>query len=644
MALNKGWDRHFFINKVMRTGRSLNVTKGQFAVVNTQAQPTKNGSMVIDDFAGLSKDTKLKILQGIAKDGEPRTQSNKPWSTKDFKIGEITDLKVGVPSTDFQVDRFVIGYNGFDEDTAISLEPGETESINITLSGEAIGMMNYNDGKASFTFTFGKPHEGDMTDQEVVEELVQRMRRAQFAGGIPITKYVDIDVVNSENPEMGELTGTTEQVFYHLTVEDTGDSNAFASVQGQYPDHKVVKSDRKGGQTTYTIMGDAGLDLEDFTKFKRGILKGCDACPEGYTELSGGLLYSVAIEDDGADSTSAISGISPNVTADSAEKVGEREGVSYYVVVTSEELTQDELDTFVDANPSAIVELAARQVQEFCSPDNLDTVSWTTGESCVATTENYTIIVGDDECGESRADEIQAYYDDLEITSEGRSQCSEKFSTTVVTNVVCDDCDPAFRDIFVSEAPEDFRENSWKKEEPEYSETALMGIMLTGKKIELAGSEAYRDYMPFLATSVRISVAGGYYMSQTASYHEGSGERFPVQILSRATEPENLGGNLQELEEASRRYFDGESRQYQNAYGTWVKGEESLLDPMTPYVDYVLTVRIKTMTQELSGEKNETFHYHFVTEVGVHQEVEEILNRLAASAGVSPVQAFGKSE
>jgi len=37
----------------------------------------------------------------------------------------------------------------------------------------------------------------------------------------------------------------------------------------------------------------------------------------------------------------------------------------------------------------------------------------------------------------------------------------------------------------------------------------------------------------------------------------------------------------------SIRYFEDSSRQYQNAYGTWAKGEESLLNPTAPYVDYI---------------------------------------------------------
>jgi len=643
MALNKGWDRHFFINNVMKDGRSLNVTKGQFAVVNNSAAPNKDGRKVISDFNGLSKDTQLAILQGIANNGEARTQSNKPWSTEEFSIGEVQDLRVGVPSTDFEVDEFIVGYNGFDADTAISLVNGENESLQVSLSGEAIGLLAYKDAEAAFTFEFGKPNTGTTTDQEMIEELVLRMRRAEFSGGVPITKYLDIDVVNSENPAVGALTGTTDSVFFNLTVTDNGDSLGFAAVQAQYPDYKVVKTDRSVDDSTYTIVAPTGTILADYSKFKRSKIKGCEACPTGYSQFEDGFVYSVTIADDGVDGSATVEGISTNTTLGSATQVNvDDNGVSYYSVVSSAELTQAEIDAFVASNITAVIELAATDVQELCAPTNTETTAWASGKTCKATTEDYTIIVGDDECGTSRLPEVQAYYSDLAIVEDSAAQCAIKVSTSVVTNIVCEECSPAYRDLFTSEAPESFKGYEWKKADKTYSETALMGIRLTGKKIELSGSEAYRDYMPFLASSVRLSVAGGYYGSQSASYHEGSGDRFNVEIRSIATEPEYLGGNLQELEEMSIRYFEDSSRQYQNAYGTWAKGEESLLNPTSPYVDYILTVRTKTLSQGFSGERNETFYYHFITEIGKHQDVEDILNQLATEAGAAPVQAFGK--
>jgi hypothetical protein len=643
MALNKGWDRHFFIKDVMTDGRSLNVTKGQFALVNESAAPTKDGRKVISDVQGLPKDTKLSIIQGIANTGEARTQSNKPWSTEQFSIGEVLDLRVGVPSTDFKVDEFIIGYDGFNDDTALTFEAGQNESIQLGLEGEAIGMLGYKDARAVFTIELGNDNAGSKTNQEIVENAVERFRKLEFMGGIPITKYVDIAPVDSSNVAVGALTGVTEHKFFHLTVEDRGDSNALAAVQSQYPEFKVVRSDREADESTYTIVAPAATTLSDYSKFKKSKIKGCESCPSGYSQYEDGYVYSITLEDDGADSSATVEGISTNAVAGSATKVNQNDGVSFYTVVTSAELTEGEIDTFVGANESAVIELASTDVQEICSPDNQVTSAWSAGDTCRATKESYTMIVADDECGTPRTTEIQNHYEDLTITVDSSAMCQTKYSTEVITNIVCEECDPAFRDMFVSEAPEDFREFSWKKAPKTYDANAKMGIKFTGKKIELSGSEAYRDYMPFLATSVRLSVAGGYYGSQTESFNEGSGNRMAVKILSRATEPEYLGGNLQELEEASRRYFEDESRQYQNGYGTWAKGEESLLDPMSPYVDYVLKVRTKTLSQGFSGERNETFYYHFITEVGKHTEVEDILNKLATEAGLNPVQAFGKT-
>src|SRR5699024_6283254 len=39
--------------------------------------------------------------------------------------------------------------------------------------------------------------------------------------------------------------------------------------------------------------------------------------------------------------------------------------------------------------------------------------------------------------------------------------CQRVYYTTVATSIVCDECDPVFNELFVSEAPEDFETHAW---------------------------------------------------------------------------------------------------------------------------------------------------------------------------------------
>src|SRR5690606_15504394 len=67
------------------------------------------------------------------------------------------------------------------------------------------------------------------------------------------------------------------------------------------------------------------------------------------------------------------------------------------------------------------------------------------------------------------------------VTQDSDIACQTTYQTEILTNIVCEECDPVFRDILNSEAPEDFEFVSWEKEEKTYSPTAKMGIRFRAK-------------------------------------------------------------------------------------------------------------------------------------------------------------------
>lgn len=278
-------------------------------------------------------------------------------------------------------------------------------------------------------------------------------------------------------------------------------------------------------------------------------------------------------------------------------------------------------------------------------------ISWTIGEECQATTEEFTIQLADNDAEGDRLSELQAAYPDLTIavkevnTNPVSGACQTVYTTTVTSNIVCEDCDPILRNDFETEAPKDFGFFSWTKEEPTYSENALMGIKIEGKETVQLPGEYLRDGVPFIDTSVRLSVAGGFRSSSYMSFTEGSGDRFPVKVLQRAEDLENLGGNLWELEDRSFTYFQGYDRHrnadgHQNEYIKALLGEESVLKGNAQYITYVLTVQPKSHSQGFASQLEETFNYTIFVEVGKQAGVEALLNSLATAAGVDTVQAI----
>jgi len=692
MASHKGWDFLFPVTAVATSGGSFNLGKGQLGLIDLEGVPTAtNGLKVISSLAGLKKDRQLQLRVGKHDIANNRSQSSKDWSTETFKVTDIIKLAVDAPKAGIGVDSFTLGYNGIDAATALDLAQGANEEISVTLCGEVIGALGYSQAEVEVKLYLDQPNTGALkTMHEIVEGAVEQFNAIKLVGDVPITNYVKAQAVNSEN---GALAGTA-QYFYTLTIEDAGDSNALSAVQSQY-NVKVVKTDRVGDFSVYTVIGDAptvvtagsfvtGVEYEivtvgttdytligaasntvgvkfvatgagagtgtaktvevtDFLKSSAWTVKGCATCPSGYSALTGGFIYSIGIEDDGADSTAAIEAISANTVASSAVRVSLIEGFSTYTVVSTAELTEGEISTFVGTNPEAIVSLVG-EVVDVCTPDAVSSYAWVQSATpCYTSTDTYTIVLSDDECGVNKLAEIQTAYPELTIGVDSAGGCRTKYTTTVVTSLVCDECDDIYRDAFISEAPADYMSKPWVKADKVYSATALMGIRFVAQPIKFFGSEVYRDDMPYFATSARLKVAGAAATNVNESFFEGTSGRFALAVDSIASEPENWGGNLRELEDITKRRQEGVSRHEGNNYAKWILGEETMLKAGVPYVDYILTIRKTSYAQSFSGEKVLTYNYHFAVEPGKHVEVESLLNTLAGAAGVETVQAYGST-
>ena len=221
--------------------------------------------------------------------------------------------------------------------------------------------------------------------------------------------------------------------------------------------------------------------------------------------------------------------------------------------------------------------------------------------------------------------------------------CQTTYEMTMTTNVVCDECDPIFQDIFSSSAPADFDLVPWAKAAKVYSVTAKMGIRFRSKSNILSGKEEYRDDLAFVADSVRLSLVGGFPDRINESYKLGTNGRFVVKLLDRFEPPINWGGNLRNFEDMSRMYFEGNSRHVGNNYAKFVFGEETRLDGTKQYVDYFITIEPSRTQGGVTQRVFEKRTYHIYAEVGRHENVETLLNDLALAAGIPTVQASAKT-
>lgn len=709
---------------VLTSGGAGNLAKGQLAFITDKS--VSGGRKVVSDFAGLSKNTPLQIRVG--RNSLPsglRSTYAANYQTSWFTPESIVSIKANFPKNQFQsFDELIVGYDGINASTALDIPVGKASVIDITLDGKAIEVFA---GEKEHTIKFQFTREEGQTNQEVIQKLVERIQeyklpRSQKA----VSDFVEVGVVDSTNLS---IAGTS-YTFSTINVVDDGGSNILADIQAQYPTYTVARTGREGLTSTYTVLHPASVTLTDYSAVVvNAYVKGCASCLAGYSALTGGVVYHVTAEDDGADITTTIDNL-PGFVAGTAAKVGQSDGRGVYQIVLDNALTDAEITTFLSSVPTAeLTNLGS--VETVCEKSATTTYTWAAGDSCVVSTEQYSIQLKDNECGASRLTELQTAYPALVIeeglpsgsatqtvtvstdgvalviivngvtyttadagtttqtaaafvtahaaailadtgtvvtsatnvvtftdSAEGfptvtsaaqtvgtkdfvatatTGGCQRVYSTYVTTNLVCDECSDIFLQPFKSEAPTPFEQTAWEKIEGAFNEDALMGIKLKGKPFNVLPTEITRDQIPFYETSTRIkSVAGGYremdYLNITPAYN--SEELFSIKRLSRAVDRDALGVMFYPFEEMSRAHYLGETRERDNIFAKYNAGEESLLKFASQYVTYDVTWTDSKLSQGVGGRSNITHTETIVVELGYHDAIETIINKLAAKAGV----------
>jgi hypothetical protein len=762
MGLNRAFDRGFFLieGSVKKSGGSINLSKGQLALVD-QSKVTIDGAKVVTSAAGKQKDKKDFVLRcGVADRDPNRSYTNKDQSTMPFSLNEIVALKVDAPkNTEHKVDEVIIGYNGFDANSAFNFKTGDSYfRLSLELKGGAIAFRGGKGDTEVVNINVEVPSCNPFENcvdcdeclpvdcKEVTLEAIERIKEKQLTGGATVSDFIDVTPVFScDTP--ATLTEVAYD-YYCLSVCDTGTDSALAIIESQY-DTKVIRTDRVGSTSSYQMLlpATAGSPA-DYNSTLASYIKGCEDCPAGWTATDEGVLYAITLEDNGVDESAAIVAdlgtAGGTVVTDSIVKSGNSYGVGYYTIILETALTEAQEAAYigVDALTGTATIESLGDITALCENSTVTSTGWTQCGSCNVVEEQYSIIVPDDSCGNSRVDEIDGNYAttvtvaqaaassvDLTITGtsgtatvsidgydylmtfdtdltttaanfvtahavdiaanneivvtsavdvltfvgadsqwvlptivntttdldgtfgsvtadtvDDRNACQTRYITSVVSNIVCDECDDIFKDYYVTEAPADFDIYSWTKVEVPAAMpvgNCLCGIKFKAKVFVIDMEESLRDLVGFTETSTQIRVAAGY----PEEIREGIGalpvEGYPTTYLSRWTPRTHLAGNLRDLENEGRAYFQGIGVR-KDYLGRAIRGEvTNMEDQAKQYIQYTLTVDHFNRTQSLAGRINEVINYDIFVEVGRQADVEALLNNLAAEAGVPTVQAFG---
>lgn len=650
----------FFVTNegsVSTSGGSTRIAKGQIGLVDKGGVPTAAGIPVVTTVTSIATDRNrlYELRLGIAPLTPTRSQSNKAYSTVPFKLSEIVDVKVNYPKVGMSVDEFLIGYDGINASSALVMSNGDNEVIDITLSGEAIGMLGYPEAKVTVKLYLEAPNTGTFTMHQIVEEGVKRLKDVTLVGGVPITTYIDITPVNSTNTSLAALQlNDVPTTFYRLTVKDKGNHTALGLVQAQYPTLVVkresyVPGAAEAGVSKYVVIG-TSLPTAYSLSVAALADANCDGTPELTTTTStiawvaGATCsaiqetFTLQLKDDdcGNNKLAAVKAAYPelNVLVDTlstnwVQSVTATVGASgiFSISVGGVEYTQAygtsmaaTVTAWLATNGAAIT-TATGAVATSPSSGVITFTDLSEGFATIAlgATNTFTATVG-------------------VLTNTGTAvtgACQTVYRTVVTSDVVCEDCSPVLRDLFVVTAPAPFQGIHWVASPTTFSSVALMGIYLKGKVNIFAGSEEFRDDMPFVYSSTRLSIANAAPGMVSESFNMGTNGRFKVKLMSIATEPEAVGGQFYDMEERTRVYFENRQRLAGNNFGKLVLGQESHLKPTAQYVDYVVSVRTNRFAQSFSGEVVENFDYHILVEAGKATAVHSLLTTLAAGNSIT---------
>jgi hypothetical protein len=224
-----------------------------------------------------------------------------------------------------------------------------------------------------------------------------------------------------------------------------------------------------------------------------------------------------------------------------------------------------------------------------------------------------------------------------------REACQTKYVATVKSNLVCEECDPVFKDYYITKAPESYDFNRWEAVESEdVNGDCLCGIRVKAKTFVLDAEEALRDQINFVEDSVRIRTAAGY--PHWTEIREGTGTlpkgTYAVKYLSRFIPRTHLGGNLRDFENEGFKYSRDRHRTDDYLYRLLTGTVSNIENQRAQYIHYTLTINHGGSEGGFANQTDHVVNWDIFVEVGRHNDVENLLNNIAANAGKPTVQAL----
>lgn len=641
----------------MFEGGSLKLTGGQVGIFDLMAQNGDDGIPAVTSLKGfLRREKRFEIRQGAFPAVKSRSYGNGSSSTFPFAIEDIEEVRAYVMSEESKVDIVTLGYNGINPEKAIRAKKGDRILVEVDLKGRQLEFYGFPDGEASFQFTIVIPDcnylpnscgpECDPCEMPdiaaAVKEAIDGLIKQPVAGGYAFGDFVKVTPIIKYANGNPDVNRTEKNInFYCIEMCDLGNQNALAELQAQYPGLLIKRTDRNGSISKYVTSAIEGTLPAPYKQTFDSIVKGCEACLEGYTEEAGGYAYGITLEDDGADASEKVQAIANAVQGSARKFPGQIGGVGVYSVLTSKKLTKEEIDAFVEANPTATIAFTVK-TKDFCKNPTINTIAWKACGSCKVSADDYVITLPDTACGNGRLEELQQRFPSYNVVAYDDvvppAGCQRMYKCTVPTsNMVCEECDEIYKDFYRSNAPEHYMGRRWTKlEEPTTVGNDLVGIRFEGKKMEILPDVYEMEDLAYAEDSMEIVVSASLPDEVREAIPNYDGYPLAVEYQQRKFNQMGLGGHMWQDQEEWFAYFRGHQR-HKEKVAQYFMGEENMLEPKTKYALYTVVIANKKFAGGEGQIDVQRRAYDFFVPVGGHEGIEEMVNVLGTANGLDPV-------
>ena len=299
------------------SGGSLELVDGQIALTKEKSG-TATGQLVVPNLSGASKKDEFKIQVGTGRKSEAGNISNKNFATVPFTKDEVMDVTYSAAMAPTYAS-VTLGYNGV-AGTGFALKEKQATTVSLSLTGDALAYLGYGDARADLQFSIfaGNPDDcvncaepcSSVSCKDITSNLVQRIRNHELRPGssagtgasVKVSDIIDVIPTFSCAPVK---TPTATATYYTLTINDGGTQEDLAVVAQNYPTEVVNRLSREGIVSVYEILTTGSSPAAFSPLASNKLLLDCD-CPVNYTAAVGGFVYSIELDDAGADVSATL--------------------------------------------------------------------------------------------------------------------------------------------------------------------------------------------------------------------------------------------------------------------------------------------------------------------------------------------------